>query len=1181
MSIQLTKSQQAVVDDQGGSLLVSAAAGSGKTRVLVERLFRRVLGPEQANVDDFLIITYTRAAAAELRERIAEELTERMAKHPGDRHLQRQLMLVYQADIKTIDGFCTGLLRENVHLLEIEGERGLTADFRVLDEAEASLLRHRVLPRVLEEFYSELTPGGELLADSFGFGRDDRGLEELVLELYAKIQSHAYPEKWLEEQKESWRELPVDAGETVFGRELLYALGRKTRHWIKTLREQRSYMECDEKLVKSYAPAYEQGIAILKSFEQMLQRGWDAAATCVLELPGLKAVRNCENPELKEKLKTLWNRCKKEMAVARAFLDVSASDCAEDLRASALAMEALLDLCSKFCSAYRREKLRRNMTDFSDQEHYAIALLLREDGGRTSLAEMVSQRYLEIMVDEYQDTNQVQNCIFSAISRDGRNLFTVGDVKQSIYRFRLADPTIFLEKYIRYPHVEDAAEGEPRKILLSQNFRSRESVLDATNFVFRAIMSREMGEMDYGEEEQLNFGAAYLPERGDCAPEFHLISVPRGGEEKISGGLIEARCVAARIRSLIDEGYRVTDGDTMRPCRYEDIVVLMRSPAARLRHYSKAFAEYGIPCSAQENEDFFSTMEVAVVYAFLQILDNPRQDVPLIAVLRSPVFGFSPDRLAMIRGNHTKGDFYDAVALCEDEDCRDFCRKLGALRTRSKDMSVHRLLWHLYNTFNILGVFGAMNGGAQRRENLIALYEHAKSFEQAGYKGLFSFVSHLRFLLENGEQIAGAVGGGNGGVRIMTIHRSKGLEFPIVILADLNKAFNAVDLQKPVLVHPRLGLGPQYIDLDRRIRYSTVARDAIYATMSRELRSEEMRLLYVAMTRAKEKLIMVASMQSAAKKLSDLTSISDLPVPPETVDSAKTMAEWILLPLLQRREASEFRVIAGMEEGQYALTEDTPWRVMFHEGGDYARPLPPLAEESGERPGKAEISFDRVALDYSYPDINACLTPTKLTATQLKGREKDKEISENTQKPYARSSFAAPRFVSGELPITPDQRGTATHLVMQYLPLDGDVLETIRDLVARRLLTAEQACSVDMNAVRRFLGSPLAEVLRAAERIEREYRFSVLVNACDYFEAVNPSDQVLLQGVVDLFAETEDGIIVVDFKTDFVTDHTIEEKSEYYRPQVEAYSTALEQILEKKVVRRVLYFLRTGQEIDV
>ena len=1180
MSIQLTPSQQAVVDDRGGSLLVSAAAGSGKTRVLVERLFRRILGSERANVDDFLIITYTRAAAAELRERIAQELSERLAGEPGNRHLQRQLMLVYQADIKTIDAFCTGLLRENVHLLNLGEGRTLTADFRVLDESEADLLRHRVLPKVLEAFYSDLTPGRAMLADAFGFGRDDRGLEALVLELYAKIQSHAYPEKWLEEQKNVWREVPDDAGKSVFGQELLCALERKVQHWIAVLKDCVFQMEGDEDLEKGYGKVFLLDIVMLEDLAQKLAEGWDAAGSFVLDWARLSGSRKSEAVELKEKLKNIRARCKKELSATLSILEVSAEDAALDLRNCAEAMEALLDLCVAFSAAYQKEKLRRNVTDFSDQEHYAISLLLDDSGAPTPLAGIIAQRYLEVMVDEYQDTNQVQNCIFSAISRNEQNLFTVGDVKQSIYRFRLADPTIFLEKYMNFPHAQDAEQGEARKILLSQNFRSRQAVLDATNFVFRAIMSREMGEMDYGAEEQLNFGAAYLPERSDCVPEFHLISVPFGGEERISRALIEARFVAARIRNLLDEGYPVSEGDGVRPCRAEDIVVLMRSPGPRLRHYVRAFAELGIRCSVQENENFFATMEVAVVFAFLQVLDNPRQDVPLISVLRSPIFGFSPDRLALIRGQHPAGNFYDAIAACDDEDCIRFLVQLRKLRTRAKDMSVHRLLWHLYNNFNILGIFGAMANGEQRRENLISLYEHAKNFEAAGYKGLFSFVSHLRFLLENGDEPMGGASGSVHGVQIMSIHKSKGLEFPIVILADLNKAFNQMDLQTPVLVHPKLGLGPVYIDLERHIRYPTIARDAIAARMSREMRSEEMRVLYVGMTRAKEKLIMVASMQSAAKKLADLTAVSALPVPAETVDSAKSMAEWILLPLLQRREALELRSVANTDEGIYALTEDTTWHVAFHDGMNFAR-VHALDVRNEEVSQKTELIFDRVALDYVYSHRSASLTPTKLTATQLKGRQKDEEIAEDTPRPYYRCSFEAPRFLTGEVPLTADQRGTATHLVMQYLPLDGNVAETIRKLLSKRLLTEEQAHSVNHRWLERFLTSPLAAELRAAKTVEREYRFSLLVDAKDYYDGVAPDDQVLLQGVVDLFAETEEGLIVVDFKTDYVTQENIEEKINNYRPQVEVYSAALEQIFEKKVIRKVLYFLRTGETVEV
>ncbi len=1184
MGIQLTDSQRAVVEDRGGRVLVSAAAGSGKTRVLVERLFSRVLGGEQADLDDFLIITYTRAAAAELRERIAGELSRRMADRPGDRHLQRQLLLVYQADIRTIDGFCTALLRENVHLLDLGDQGALTADFRVMDEDEAALLRQRVLPQVLEEFYTGMTPGQIQLADCFGFGRDDRGLEELVLELHDRVQSHAYPERWLEEQKAVWAALPEDGGETVFGRALLDRVARKAGHWARLLARAREEMRADATVEKAYAPGFSDVAAQMTALSAAAEESWSAARERIPSFPRLAAARKCPLPELKDRMKVLWDRCKKETAGFCAILEVSGAEAGEDLRRLAPAMEALLALCMDFGAACQREKLRRNAADFSDQEHYAVRLLLGEDGRPTALAEITASRYREVMVDEYQDTNQVQNCIFDAVSQGGRNLFTVGDVKQSIYRFRLADPTIFLEQYRVYPDAACAGEGEPRRILLSRNFRSRAPVLDAANFVFSQLMSREMGDVDYGEAERLHFGASWLPVREDCQTEFHLLLPPQDGGET-PGALLEARFAAARIAALLEEGYPVTDEETgeLRPCRAEDIVVLMRSPGPRLRHYAGALAERGIPCATEEDEDFFSSMEVAAVLSLLEILDNPRQDVPLIAVLRSPLVGFTMDRLAMIRGGHPSGDFYEALCADGEEDCVRFRERLEELRSLARDMSVYRLLWRIYNRWNVLGVFGAMAGGERRRENLIALCEHARKFESAGYRGLFAFVVHLRRLLETGRQPAVASGAPSGGVQIMSIHRSKGLEFPIVILADMGKRFNQADLQAPVLVHPRLGLGPMYVDLDRRIRYPTIAREAVSACLDRESRSEEMRVLYVAMTRAKEKLIMTASMRAPQRRLKELAALPVLPVPPETVSGARSMAEWVLLPLLQRREAAPLRALAEQEEGAWALTEDEPWLVALHEADPYAAPPVPEKAAEAAASNREALPVDREALDFVYPCPAACTAPTKLTATQLKGREKDREIARETVQPYVRQSFAAPRFLSGGRPLTAAERGTAVHLVMQYLPLaEGtDVSAVVEDLFARRLLTREQADAVDQEAVRRFLSSPLAGELRRAERVEREYRFSLLMPGKDYFPGLTDGEEVMLQGVVDLFAVSDGAVTVVDFKTDFVTEKTLPDRAEAYRPQLAAYSAALERILELPVRRRVLYFFSTGRTVEV
>ena len=1183
--LKLTPQQRAVVENRGGSLLVSAAAGSGKTKVLVERLFRYVT-EERCNVDDFLIITYTKAAAAELRSKIAAELTKRLAENPGDGHLKRQLLRVYQADIKTVDAFCTALLRENTHLLAREGDRhALTPDFRVLDESDAVLLRRRVLNRALERFYDGLTPGGELLADTLGAGRDDSRLADLVLEVYGKLQSHAYPERWLAESRGAWAGLGADFDGTPYAGELLGFVRRKALHWAELLRRSAARIEGDPALSSGYGEKF---LAAAWGFQALGEAGaWEAARRAALEIvfPRLTTPKGRRDDPEVTALKQVWDGCKAETKKLLALLDVSGEEAMEDLRSTAPAMEALLCLTADFGEAYRTEKLRLNAADFSDQEHLALALLVGPEGGPTELGEQIAGRYREILVDEYQDTNEVQNAIFRAVSRDGQNLFTVGDVKQSIYRFRLADPTIFLDKYNRFKPHDEAEKGEDRKISLSQNFRSRQEILDAANFVFENILSQEMGEMDYDEDAALHFGADYYPERRDCETEFHLISAHQrsaANGRPVKKLTAEARFIAGRIRDLLDGEYPVTEEDgTFRPCRPEDIVILMRSPGSRLAAFAQALAERDVPCSFEESEDFFETMEVSVMVALLSLVDNPRQDVPLIAVLRSPLFGFTADRLSEIRGASREGDFYDAVKAAGGEDCAAFLETLGELRQAARDMDVHRLVWHIYNTLNVLGVFGAMDRGAERRENLIALSRQAERFESGGYRGLFAFVTHLRRLLEADEAPAASSAAAANGVRIMSIHKSKGLEFPIVILADLDHAFSRQDFDTPVLVHPEMGLGPRRVDLERKIQYPTLARRAVEEKLRRENLAEEQRILYVAMTRPKEKLILVDAMYHAEGRLQKLCAMASCPVLPETAASAKSFGDWLLLPLLCRPEAAPLRDFAAAETAACYGGDDAPWQVFVHDGEDFRPPAAGTVfrEEAREETG----DFDPGLLEFTYPYGRETRLPAKITATQLKGRALDEEIAENAaHTPYLRP-LSQPKFRRESRGLTPAERGTATHLVLQYLDFGSrDAAAQTEAMAERALLTPEQAAAVDVPALERFLASPLAEEIRGGKNVLREYRFTLLMEARAYDPQAAAEDAMLLQGVVDCCFETEAGLTVVDFKTDRVeTAAEVRARAEYYRPQLEAYSRALEQVLERPVARRALYFLHPGTTVEV
>ena len=1184
--LTLTPQQRAVVEDRGGSLLVSAAAGSGKTKVLVDRLFRYVTD-EGCNVDDFLIITYTKAAAAELRSKIASELSKRLAEDSGNSHLKRQLLRVYQADIKTVDAFCTALLRENTHLLpKDEDKHALTPDFRVLDEGDAQLVRQRILNRVMEEFYEHLDSADELLADTLGAGRDDRTLTELVLEVHQKLQSHAYPEHWLENSRCSWENLSGSFDETVYARELLKIIGRKAGHWAALLRRAADRTVGDAPLESGYGAKFRVAAETLAALAQT--SAWQEAreAAAAVTFPRLTTPKGRKDDPDVASMKRIWEACKAEIKQLEKFLAVSGEEAMEDLSAVAPAMVALLRLTAEFGRQYSAEKLRLNAADFSDQEHLALRLLVTESGAPTELGQQVAARYQEILVDEYQDTNEVQNAIFRAVSRDQRNIFTVGDVKQSIYRFRLADPTIFLEKYNRFKPCGEAREGEERKILLSKNFRSRKEILDAANFIFENILSVDMGDMDYGDDEALHFGAEYYPERHDCDTEFHLICAQQRSAENerpVKKLTAESRFVAKRISQLLEEGYPVTEGDgTLRPCRPEDIVILMRSPGSRSAAFAQALAERGIPCSFEEASDFFQTMEISVMLALLQIIDNPRQDVPLIAVLRSPLFGFTSDRLALLRGKTPEGDFYDAVLKDGEEDSRAFLETLAELRLASRDMQVHRLLWHIYNRLNVLGVFGAMDNGPARKENLITLSRHAEKFEANGYRGLFAFVTQLLRLLQQEQAPVTKGAAVVNGVRLMSIHKSKGLEFPIVILADLDHAFSRQDFDTPVLVHPDMGLGPRRINLERKIKYPTLARAAIEEKLRRENLAEEQRILYVAMTRPKEKLILVDSMYRAPGRLQKLAAVASCPVLPETVASCKNFGDWLLLPLLCRPEAAPLRAMADTAVDGLYTGDTAPWQVFIHNAEDY-RLRPAAVRQEGVFRDKQQVCFDTELLEFCYPYERETALPSKVTATQLKGRQLDEEIAENAAHvPYIRP-LSQPRFRQERSGLTPAERGTATHLVLQYLDFGNrDVAAQIKQMKDSKKLTEQQAEAVDQKLLECFLDSSIAEEIRHGKNVLREYRFTLLMDAQEYDPASAGEDQILLQGVVDCCFEQEDGLVVVDFKTDHVwTAADVQQRADAYRVQLETYSRALEQVLEKKVVRRVLYFLAAGASVEL
>ncbi len=1185
MAIELTREQRAAVENRGGSLLVSAAAGSGKTRVLVERLMGYVERGE--DIDRFLVITFTNAAAAELRDRIAAAIHARLAQRPGNRHLRRSATLVYKAPICTIDAFCLDLLRQWGHLVELD------PDFRLCDEAEGDELRRRALEEVLEGRYANIQNDAPFaaLVDALAGERDDQTLEDVILYVHKQVQAQAGPEGWLMARRRDFA-LPEGARpeDTPWGRALLEDGHEMADYWLGALKSLRDEIYFDELLNKNYAPTLGETIGALERLRSALGGGWDEAAACFpipFPRPGVK--RGACDEALKARMAAVRKRCKTQLTALGERFDVSAEQAMDDLRAVGPAMTALLEVTAEFGAAFTRLKQRRHLIDFADGEHLAVRLLAGPDGAPSGLARDVGGQFTEIMVDEYQDTNAVQNAIFGALSAGG-SLFMVGDVKQSIYRFRLADPAIFLKKYEEYPPAEEAAPGQGRKILLSDNFRSRPEVLDGVNFIFRNVMTRAAGELDYTGAEALRPGRADLAPDGRYRVELNCVDLSTlegGEEEKTDKDLVAARAAAKRVRELLDSGLPIGG----RPVRAEDIVILLRSPNPVLRYYAAALDELGIPWSAEGGQEFFGTTEISVAIALLQVLDNPRQDVALLAALRSPLFDFTPDRLARLRAG-SGGAVYDCLTAGAERgegDCLSFLALLDELRELAAEESSHRLLWYLYGKLDVPAVFAALPDGQRRRANLMALYDEAVRFESGGHRGLMAFLLHLSRMAENGVAVP-VPEGGTGGVRILSIHKSKGLEFPVVLVCGLDRRFNEADTKATILFHPELGLGPKRTDRARGLRYTTIARDAAALRLRRQLRAEEMRLLYGAMTRAEHKLILFSTVNGQGGQLAALAGQAQCPPPPRQMASARSMSEWVLTPVLCRRDSGP--LWAGLDAPRPAPPADEgyPWDIRLLSGADYERPQGPGGTATRDGGGIQLPGGLAERLGWRYPHAASAAIASKLTATQLKGREKDAEAAENGVElraaPTAPAALRRPVF-EGARPLTPAQRGTALHMVMQYLNFDrADSLDGIVDEISRlitgRYITPQQGEAVNPADILAFFQSGLGQRLRRSGRVEREFKFSLLAPAADYYPEAEEGEEVLLQGVVDCWFEEGDGTVtVVDFKTDRVAEHNAARRARDYLPQLDAYARALAQAAGVQVKRRCLWFFSVGRAVEL
>lgn len=1165
MDEKLTPQQQEAVENRGGKLLVSAAAGSGKTKVLVDRLMKDILDPvAPCNIDDFLIITYTKAAAAELRGKIAAKLSEHLAKQPENRHLQRQMQRLYLAKISTVHSFCTDLLREYAYELDLPG------DFRVVDETESGFLRERAMEEVLERAYSQglEDPDFRSFVDTQGLGRTDRQVPQIVAKVYDASRCHLDPEAWLDHCVRSSDVNQVqDAAQTVWGRYLMEDLMAYLDGQIHAMEQAVALAQSEPGLEKVEA-LLEQALKFLHHLRQA--QTWDQVVERREINYGTLRFPKKADAELAEQIKAIRNGCKDGLGKRlKVFCDPS-SQVLADLNQTASAVRGLVSMARAFGKAYGQEKKRRRVLDFSDLEHNALDLLVgKTRSGPTRIAREVGNRFREVLVDEYQDSNQVQDALFSALTKERQNCFMVGDVKQSIYQFRLADPGIFLEKYHRYVDAEQAQGNEGRKVMLSSNFRSGGAVLEGCNDVFRRCMTERVGGLIYGDGEALREGIAHEP-LGEPEVELHVLTTTGDSYTQ------EAHYVARRIEQLLDGTHMIRGKEGLRPILPEDVVILLRSPGSVGRYYQQALAERGIRSSFGNGGDLLQTGEISLLRSLLQVIANPRQDIPLIATLASPVFGFGADDLARIRSHNRGGDFYDALHHEDTPQVHAFLATLQTLRNTAQTGTLAQLLEEIFCRTRLDSIYAAMDDGVERTARLRQFYQLAMDFEATSRRDLSQFLEHLELLEERG--IPGAEQA-TGGVTILSIHKSKGLEYPVVVLASLSRSFNREDLRAPVLCDKELGLGLSGVDHTTRTRYPTIAKRAIAARANRESLSEEMRVLYVAMTRARDRLIMTYGAKTPEQELAYIARCLEPCGGELLAGEVSSPGEWVLMEAMCRTEAGALFSLAEAKP-ECTRTSTHAWQIQAErwEEGDPEGKIAPKTEHRQMSEGALEALRSHLAFRYDH--LAATQTPSKQTATQLKGRQKDHEAAENTIPKQMESSWRKLGDATGR----GKAYGTAIHAVMEHLDFrqcdSAQGLEKeLQRLIGQGLLSQQMEEQIDREGILAFFQTELGKKIQVGNTL-REFKFSIL----DDGEGYDPElagEQILLQGVVDCALIEEDGITIVDFKTDYVTEDQVEQLCLRYQSQVEVYARAMARIWEKPVKQKLLYSFRLRRLVEL
>jgi len=1265
-----TDEQWRAVTERGTNVLVAAAAGAGKTAVLVERILRMITDERQpVDVDRLLVATFTKAAADEMRMRMRQALEAKLAGGEPSPRLRRQLALLHRASFTTLHAFCLEVISR--HYARIPLDPG----FRIANETEAELIRMDALDALFDDLYDHSPADAPFweLVERYGGGRGDDGLRALVLTLYDFSRSHPFPDDWLRASAAAFGTFRPEGGHPLM-RQLMddaaFALEGALSELVEALDGCR----------RPGGPAvWADGIAAeAAAIERMLaaaRRGaWEELSALAAADPfvRLKPAKGDDvDRELADRIRALRERAKKRLnGLSGGPLARPAAELAEEMRRMAPLMRELAELVIRFGERYGGLKKAKRLIDFADLEHFALRVLCAgtDEDGRllpTDAALEYRAQYEEILIDEFQDTNRVQEAILSLIARPERgNRFMVGDVKQSIYRFRLADPGIFLDKYKTYRAGHAAAGGETgTAIELSRNFRSRRQVVDAVNYLFRQIMDERAAEIEYDRQAELAYGADYPdpPDPDGLAAELVLIhrgaddaeaALPASEPEEAAGGLdelfeletaeLEARYAAARIRELTGRAgkppLRVWDpaARAFRDVTHRDIVILLRATSAWAPVFAERLSREGIPVRAELAGGWFDAVEVDMMLSLLKVIDNPLQDIPLAGVLRSPIVGLSAGQLAQIRLAAPSGPFYEAMLAFlerapergegdgdEAERARravaEFVGRLREWRNEAARGALSELIWRIYRETGFYDYMGGLPGGAGRQANLMALYDRARQFESTSFRGLFRFLRFIERMKDSGSDLgaAGTGGGRDDAVRIMSIHKSKGLEFPVVIVAGLGKTFNERDLNGDFLLHRELGFGPLVVDPASRTSHPSVAHAAISRRLRMEMAAEEMRILYVALTRAREKLILTATTRNIGRLVegwSRAVLAGGPKLPAVHVAGARSFLDWVGPAVLRHPELADFRRAWGLpasgpferdDPARFALRV-VPQSRLADPGGESSgrkadrewlarlaagEPLPPPAGRivlpPGMEAGRAEDGDDAADwLGWSYPFGEAGRRHAKTTVTELKRLAEPAEAEEAPGEAWFAGPEGAftrrPRFLA-EQGASAAERGAAWHAVMQHVPLDRPVdedavLAVMRQLAEKDILPAALLPDIDPAPIARFFRTGLGRRLIASGSAEREVPFTLALPAPDVYPdapAALEGETVLIQGVIDCLFEEEDGLVIVDFKTDRVTGDP-RDAAEKYRVQLDLYARAARALRKRPVKEAALYFFDGG-----